>query len=144
MTPATGDAAPLVELRGIGKRFGTVTANEAVDFTVNRGEIHALLGENGAGKTTLMNILYGLYQPDAGEVLIKGRAVRLQSAQDAIRRGLEMVHQHFQLVPSFSVIENVTLGRPSSRWPLLEDARRVRRRISDISSRYRLQMIPMP
>jgi general nucleoside transport system ATP-binding protein len=105
------DQPPVLEMRGITKRFPTGTlANDAIDLDVRRGEIHALLGENGAGKSTLMNILYGLVPPDAGEILIDGRAVTIRDPADAIARGIGMVHQHFMLVPVLSVAENVVLG----------------------------------
>ena len=101
-----------VEMRKIHKYFPSsdVTANRAVDFSARRGEVHALVGENGAGKTTLMNILYGLIQPDHGEILIEGQPARIGHPDDAIRLGIGMVHQHFKLVPSFSVAENIMLG----------------------------------
>lgn len=100
----------LVSLRGIVKRFPGVVANDNVDFTLRRGEIHALLGENGAGKTTLMNILYGLYRPDSGEIFIEGRRVKIDSPKDAIKLGIGMVHQNFKLIPSHTVLENIILG----------------------------------
>ena len=102
--------APILELRGITKRFPGVLANDHIDLTLQKGEIHALLGENGAGKTTLMNILYGLYQPDEGEIKVGGRTVRIHSPGDAIAAGIGMVHQHFMLIPVFTVTENVMLG----------------------------------
>jgi simple sugar transport system ATP-binding protein len=129
-------------MRGIVKHFPGVLANDHVDFELARGEIHALLGENGAGKTTLMNILYGLYRPDAGEILLGEQAVHFRSAFDAIARGLGMVHQHFMLVNSFSVAENMTLGQPSPRQPLLEDPNTVRRRIAEISNQHGLRVDP--
>src|ERR1700751_2013443 len=101
---------PALELRGITKRFAGVLANDHVDFDVRRGEVHALLGENGAGKSTLMNILYGLYHPDAGEILLNGTPVAFGSARDAIRSGIGMVHQHFMLIPVMTVAENIVLG----------------------------------
>ncbi len=112
--------APAVELRGIVKRFPGVVANDGVDFALATGEVHALLGENGAGKSTLMNILDGLYQPDAGEILIDGRPVAFRSPRDAIAAGLGMVHQHFTLVVSMTVTENVIIGldRPRLRLDL--------------------------
>jgi ABC-type uncharacterized transport system ATPase subunit len=101
---------PVLELRGITKRFPGVLANDHIDLTLNKGEIHALLGENGAGKSTLMNILYGLYEPDEGEVYVKGEKLEVDSPSDAISAGIGMVHQHFMLVPVFTVTENVMLG----------------------------------
>ncbi len=91
--------APILELRGITKRFPGVLANDHINLTLNQGEIHALLGENGAGKTTLMNILYGLYQPDEGEIYVRGQQVKVHSPIDAIKAGIGMVHQHFMLIP---------------------------------------------
>ncbi len=102
--------APILELRGITKRFPGVLANDHIDLALEQGEIRALLGENGAGKTTLMNILYGLYQPDEGEILVRGKRIEVHSPRDAIAAGVGMVHQHFMLVPVFSVTENVMLG----------------------------------
>src|SRR6478736_9858462 len=102
--------AAAVSLRGITKRFPGVVANDGVDFDAAAGEVHALLGENGAGKSTLMNILSGLYRPDEGEILIDGKAAHFRDAKDAIHAGIGMVHQHFMLVPVFTVAENVVLG----------------------------------
>src|ERR1700733_15413311 len=99
-----------LELRGITKRFGSLVANDHIDLVVQPGEIRALLGENGAGKTTLMNVLYGLVQPDEGEILIDDVPVPIHSPKDAIAVGVGMVHQHFMLVPVFTVAEHVTLG----------------------------------
>ena len=99
-----------LELRGITKRFGSLVANDHIDLVVQPGEIRALLGENGAGKTTLMNVLYGLMQPDEGEILLDDKPVAIHSPRDAIRARIGMVHQHFMLVPVFTVAENVTLG----------------------------------
>src|SRR4051812_17094625 len=100
-----------LELRGITKRFGSLTANDAIDLVVEPGEIHALLGENGAGKSTLMNVLYGLYQPDEGQILVDDEVVSFRSPGDAMAAGIGMVHQHFMLIPVFTVAENVELGR---------------------------------
>ena len=94
---------PILELKGITKRFPGVLANDHIDLTLNKGEILALLGENGAGKSTLMNILYGLYQPDEGEILVNGEKVTINSPTDAINQGIGMVHQHFMLIPVFTV-----------------------------------------
>ena len=108
-----------LQLRGITKRYGPLVANDGISLSVAPGQVHALLGENGAGKTTLMNVLYGLTQPDEGEIHIDGKPARLGSPKDAIAAGIGMVHQHFMLVPVFTVAENVTLGieevgRPAS------------------------------
>ena len=97
----------VLEMRGIVKHFPGVLANDDVSFDLARGEVHALLGENGAGKSTLMNILYGLYKPDAGEILVSGKSVSFSSAKDAIDSGLGMVHQHFMLIPVMTVAENI-------------------------------------
>src|SRR5574341_859613 len=108
----------VLQAYGITKRFPGVLANDHINLTLNRGEILALLGENGAGKSTLMNMLYGLYHPDEGEIWIKGEQVRLRSPHDAIARGIGMVHQHFQLVPVMTVAENVMLGAEvTPSWP---------------------------
>jgi ABC-type uncharacterized transport system ATPase subunit len=132
----------MLELRGITKRFPGVLANDEVSLSVDRGEIVALLGENGAGKTTLMNILYGLYTPDAGEVLVDGEQLRLESPSDAIAAGVGMVHQHFMLVPVFTVAENVILGsEPSGAMGWL-DRRRASRIVREISERYSLAVDP--
>ncbi len=106
----------MISLRHIHKRFGAVTALDDVSLDIGTGEVIALVGENGAGKSTLMNVLYGLYQADAGEVVVQGQPVRLRSPKDAIARGIGMVHQHFMLVPTLTVAENVVLGREPSRW----------------------------
>jgi ABC-type uncharacterized transport system ATPase subunit len=108
-------AAPAVEMRGIDKRFGAVHANRSVDFAVARGHIHGLIGENGAGKSTLMSILYGFYTADAGEIRVGGRPVAINESRDAIRHGIEMVHQHFMLVEPMTVLENVILGAEGGR-----------------------------
>ena len=130
-----------VEMRGIVKRFPGVVANDHVDFEVRAGEIHALLGENGAGKSTLMKILYGMYRPDAGEILIDGERVRFRSPLDAIRRGIGMVHQHFMLVEPFTVAENVALGLPSSRR-FVNDLDRVAARIRELAGLYGFRVDP--
>ncbi len=100
----------VLEVKGITKKYPGVLANDHVDFNLQKGEIHALLGENGAGKTTLMNIIYGLTNPDEGEILAKGKQVKFHSPKDAIACGIGMVHQHFMLVPVFTVAENIMLG----------------------------------
>jgi ABC-type uncharacterized transport system ATPase subunit len=131
---------PLVELRGIVKEFPGVRANDGVDFELQAGEIHALLGENGAGKTTLMNVLAGLVRADAGTIGIRGEAVDLRSPRDAIERGIGMVHQHFRLVDRFSAAENVTLGWHSPR-PLIRP-RQLEREIARLSEDYRMYVDP--
>ena len=136
--PGGSDSAPLVEMRGVTKRFGSVTAVAGADFDLRRGEIHALLGENGAGKTTLMNLLYGLERPDAGTILIDGDPVGFRSAHDAIGAGIGMVHQHFQLVPRLSVAENVILGAGEGRRVRLPDLAEVAAAIEDLGERYGL------
>jgi simple sugar transport system ATP-binding protein len=113
--------ATAIEMRGITKTFPGVTANDGVDFTVVKGEIHGLLGENGAGKTVLMSVLYGLYRPDDGEIIIDGAKVEIESPAAAMTLGIGMVHQHFMLVPSLSVAENVVLGREPSSKGLIDE-----------------------
>src|SRR3954464_10005789 len=105
---------PVLELRGITKRFPGVVANDHVDFDLRDSEVHALLGENGAGKSTLMNILYGLYSPDEGEILLNGNRVRMRSPNAAIEHGIGMVHQHFMLIPVMTVAENIVLASEPS------------------------------
>ena len=104
------DEPPVLELRGITKEFPGVLANDHVDFDLRRGEVHALLGENGAGKSTLMSILYGLYTPDSGEILMNGKPVAIHSPKNAIELGIGMVHQHFMLIPVMTVTENIVLA----------------------------------
>ncbi|KAA3648253.1 MAG: ABC transporter ATP-binding protein [Chloroflexi bacterium] len=134
--------APVLELRGITKRFPGVLANDQIDLTLEKGEIHALLGENGAGKTTLMNILYGLYQPDEGEIFINGERKEIFSPNDAIEAGVGMVHQHFMLIPVFTVTENVFLGDEATRMAGLLDRNQAAERIRDLSEQYKLEVIP--
>ena len=130
-----------LEMRGISKRFPGVLANDRVDFDVKSGEVHALLGENGAGKSTLMKILYGLYHPDEGEILLNGEPVTIASPTDSINLGIGMIHQHFMLVQSLTVAENVALGLPSSRGPLT-DLDRVSNRIVELAKIYGLKIDP--
>lgn len=130
-----------VEMRHITKRFPGVLANDDVSFDVNAGEVHALLGENGAGKSTLMRMLYGLYRPDAGQILVNGQARVFHSPADPIRLGIGMIHQHFMLIPRLTVAENVALGLRSSCEPWL-DLRRVSRRLEELSQTYGLKVDP--
>ena len=132
----------VLELRGITKQFPGVLANDNVNLTLEKGEIHALLGENGAGKTTLMNILYGLYKPTKGEILINGRMVEIHGPTDAIGQGIGMVHQHFMLVPVLTVTENVMLGEEEIRNGLFLNRKTVSNRIREISKKYGLQVDP--
>ncbi|MGQ9625638.1 MAG: ABC transporter ATP-binding protein [Anaerolineae bacterium] len=131
---------PLVEMRGITKRFPGVLANDHIDFNARAGEVHALLGENGAGKSTLMSILCGLYRPDEGEIYIHGRRVNLRSPRDAIDLGIGMVHQNFMLVNVQTVAENVILGLRQPRFFL--NVNRIEEEIEELSERYRLQVDP--
>ncbi|HVN15574.1 MAG TPA: ABC transporter ATP-binding protein [Anaerolineales bacterium] len=130
-----------VEMRNIVKRFPGVLANSKVTFEVQAGEVHALLGENGAGKSTLMRQLYGLYQPDEGEIIIDGKPYMFRSPADAIRTGIGMIHQHFMLVPTLTVAQNVALGLRSSREPLL-DLDKVTSRIHELADAYGLKVDP--
>src|SRR6185295_2285353 len=130
-----------LELRQITKRFGTLVANNAVDFELRRGEIHALLGENGAGKSTLMNVLYGLHQPDEGEILVDGSRVEIHSPRQAMNLGIGMVHQHFMLVPVMTVAENLVLGA-EPRNGLLLDYKAAARRTRELSERFGLAVDP--
>lgn len=133
---------PLLELRGITKRFPGVLANDHIDLTLNEGEILALLGENGAGKTTLMNILYGLYAPDEGEILVRGERVEIHDPRDAIDQGIGMVHQHFMLVPVFTVTENVMLGVETLKAGIVLDREKAAARVRQISDQFGLRVDP--
>ena len=137
---SAGDPA-LLEMRGITKRFPGVLANDHVDFDVAPGEIHALFGENGAGKSTLMRVLFGLYRPDEGEIRLRGDLVVITSPAVAIQHGIGMIHQHFMLVQTLTVAENVALGLKSSRGPLT-DLGRVSERIRQLSQTYGLKVDP--
>jgi simple sugar transport system ATP-binding protein len=134
--------APVLELRGVTKRFPGVLANDHIDLTLDEGEILGLLGENGAGKTTLMNILYGLYQPDEGEISVRGRPIAVHSPSDAIAAGVGMVHQHFMLVPVFTVTENVMLGEEATMWGGFLNRRGAANRVRQISEQYGLEVDP--
>jgi len=130
-----------LETKGITKQFPGVLANDHVDFTLRKGEIHGLLGENGAGKSTLMNVIYGLYRPDGGDVWLNGQQVTIHSPREAIARGIGMVHQHFMLIPVFTVAENIMLGSETVRWLRL-DRRQVEERVRELSHRYGLDVDP--
>jgi simple sugar transport system ATP-binding protein len=136
-THTTGSAArpPAVRLEGITKRFGDVVANDAVDFTLKAGSIHALLGENGSGKTTLMSVLYGLYGKDAGTVVVDGEPRAFDSPRDAMDAGIGMIHQHFQLVEPMTVLQNVVLGHEPTDRGLVDEAS-AREAVADICERY--------
>ena len=138
----TNQPSPAVELRGISKTFPGVVANDHVDLEVRQGEIHALVGENGAGKSTLMNILYGLIRADAGQIQVEGTPVPMQGPRDAIRHGIGMVHQHFMLIPVFTVGENVVLGSEPVRPGGFYDYARARQAIDDLTKRYGLALDP--
>ncbi len=139
---ATAGTLPILEARGITKRFPGVLANDHIDFALMPGEVHALLGENGAGKTTLMNILYGLYHQDEGQILVRGQEVLLHDPNDAIRLGIGMVHQHFMLIPVFTVAENVMLGMELTQRGSILDRRCAEQRIRQLSEQYGLAVDP--
>jgi general nucleoside transport system ATP-binding protein len=132
---------PLLELKGITKRFPGVVANDGVDFDLRKGEVHALLGENGAGKSTLMNILYGLYHPDEGEFRLNGKPLRIHSPREAIDSGIGMVHQHFMLIPVMTVAENIVLAAEPTKGPFLDEGK-AEARVRDLSERFGLAVRP--
>ena len=136
------DRPVVLELRGITKRFPGVLANDHIGFDLRAGEVHALLGENGAGKSTLMNVLYGLYHPDEGEILINGEPVRIHSPKEAIERGIGMVHQHFMLIPVMTVAENIVLAAEPRRAGVLLDYVSARKRVEDIASAFNFAIDP--
>src|SRR5919205_202555 len=131
-----------LELRGITKRFGRIVANDHVSFDLRQGEVHALLGENGAGKSTLMNILYGLYTPDEGQILLRGKPIELGSTKAAIEHGIGMVHQHFMLIPVMTVAENIVLATEPRHAAVLLDYDAARKRVRELSERYGLAVDP--
>ncbi len=133
---------PVLELRGITKAYPGIVANDHVDFDLQAGEVHALLGENGAGKSTLMNILYGLSRADSGEIRLRGKPVTFGSAKDAIEVGIGMVHQHFMLIPVMTVAENIVLGIEPRHDLVLLDERRAEARVDELSKQFGLAVDP--
>ena len=131
-----------LELRGITKTFGSLVANDHIDLTVEAGEIHCLLGENGAGKSTLMNVLYGLYQADGGEILLDDAVQHFSGPGDAMRSGIGMVHQHFMLIPVFTVAENVMLGHESTKGLGALDLNKARQHVRDVAQRFGFEVDP--
>jgi general nucleoside transport system ATP-binding protein len=136
------EQGPVLELRGITKRFPGIVANDDVDLDLQRREVHALLGENGAGKSTLMNVLYGLYSPDEGEILIKGEPVRMRSPKDAIDHGIGMVHQHFMLIPVMTVAENIVLATEPVRAGVVLDYGAARKRVEELARTFGFRIDP--
>src|SRR5256886_1734197 len=136
------DDVPVLELRGITKRFPGVVANDQIDFDLRRSEVHALLGENGAGKSTLMSVLYGLYHPDEGEILINGEPVRMTSPKDAIERGIGMVHQHFMLIPVMSVTENIVLASEPTTGGVFLDYDAATKRVAEMARTFKFAIDP--
>ena len=136
------ESTPVLELRGITKRFPSIVANDAIDFELAKGEVHALLGENGAGKSTLMNVLYGLYGADEGEILLNGEPVKFSSPKDAINRGIGMVHQHFMLIPVMTVAENIVLADEPTRGGIFLDHAAANARVSELASKFRFDIDP--
>jgi general nucleoside transport system ATP-binding protein len=133
---------PVLELRGITKRFPGIVANDSIDLDLKRGEAHALLGENGAGKSTLMNVLYGLYRPDEGEILLNGEPVALKSAKDAIERGIGMVHQHFMLIPVMTVAENIVLANEPTYAGIMLDYSAAAARVKELAATFKFEIDP--
>ncbi|HUH52774.1 MAG TPA: ABC transporter ATP-binding protein [Microbacteriaceae bacterium] len=131
-----------LEFRGVTKKFGTFTANDQISFTVEPGEIHSLLGENGAGKSTLMNVLFGLYEPDGGEILLDGEPVQFEGPGDAMAAGIGMVHQHFMLIPVFTVAENLMLGHEPTKVAGILDLEQARAKVREISARFGFNLDP--
>jgi simple sugar transport system ATP-binding protein len=136
------DAPAALELKGITKRFPGVLANDRVDFDLRPGEVHALLGENGAGKSTLMNVVYGLYRPDEGEILVDGKPIALDSPREAIEHGIGMVHQHFMLIPVMSVAENIVLASEPTKAGVLLDIDTAEQRVAELSQQFGLAVDP--
>src|SRR5213595_647328 len=133
---------PVLELRGITKRFPGIVADDHVDFDLRDGEVHALLGENGAGKSTLMNILYGLYKPDEGEVFLNGKRADIDSPHAAIAAGIGMVHQHFMLIPVMTVAENIVLATEPTASGFLLDERAAEKRVAELARSFQFAIDP--
>ena len=131
----------IIEMNNICKQFGTLKANDDVTIQVKKGEIHALLGENGAGKSTLMSVLFGLYQPDSGEIVIKGEKVSINNPNDANKLGIGMVHQHFKLVEAFTALENIVLGAEDTKYGFLT-LDKAREKVLELSKLYKLEVKP--
>ncbi|NLC95549.1 MAG: ATP-binding cassette domain-containing protein, partial [Bacilli bacterium] len=131
----------VVEMLNITKTFPGIVANDDVTFRLRKGEIHALLGENGAGKSTLMSILFGLYQPDKGEIRIKGKPVKIKNPNDANDYGIGMVHQHFKLIHNFTVAENIILGKEDTQWGFITKQKAIEK-IVELSEFYKLKVDP--
>src|ERR671918_2404699 len=136
------DETPLLELKGITKVFPGVVANDHVDFELRRREVHALLGENGAGKSTLMNILYGLYGPDEGEIRLNGKELRIHSPREAIDAGIGMVHQHFMLIPVMTVAENIVLASEPTKAAVFFDQASADKRAADLAGSFGFALDP--
>ena len=130
-----------LELRGVSKSFGNLIANDEINLKVGKGEIHAILGENGAGKSTLMNIVYGLLQPDSGEILVDDQTVKIYEPSDAIKYGIGMVHQHFMLIPVFTVAENIALGREKSKFGIMS-LTEIKAKIKKLSDEFKFDIDP--
>src|ERR1051325_3742320 len=133
---------PLLELKGITKRFPGVVANDGGDFDLRKGEVHALRGENGAGKSTLMSILYGLYHPDEGEFLMDGKPLRISSPREAIDAGIGMVHQHFMLIPVMTVAENIVLASEPTKNGVVLDTAAAERRVRELAEQFKFHIDP--
>ena len=135
-------AEELIRFQNIRKEFPGVVANDDINLTINRGEIHAIVGENGAGKTTLLKILYGMHQPTAGKIFIEGREVKINSPARAIKMGIGMVHQHFMLIPSFTIAENIVLGYEPRQKNIFTDFKKAEAVTNQLKKEYGLQVDP--